>query len=330
MKCITGAIPLLFLLCSACASTIAGAPAPGMYTQTQTVQLENSDRINRFQRLATIEDVAPPEVDQLVAAAGTAPTVNGPVPVVRVVFRESVFFASGSDVPLPQAAPVFDMIAANMAHDVPDAALTILGHTDAIGGDAYNMDLSKRRALAVMQQLADRGVNIAQMSTVAIGFHQPIAPNDTPEGRALNRRVEFLISANPDANLSVVQQIPTDPDYFKLSETQPTPPQVSPVVEVYVPQPSVAPAPAMPPLAPITEPPAAPAPTLAQAPAAQVQAAPVKTPALVLTPVAPMQVRTPEQLVEAPLQPPPLLVERPLSPVAGQAPVATASNAAGN
>ena len=97
--------------------------------------------------------------------------------------------------PLPQSEKVIKLIAQNMLRDVPDAALTILGHTDSTGTDAYNIDLSRRRALAVMAMLAGDGVDPEQMTTVAIGDHQPVAPNDTPEGRALNRRVEFLISA---------------------------------------------------------------------------------------------------------------------------------------
>lgn len=65
-----------------------------------------------------------------------------------------------------------------------------MGHTDAIGTDAYNLDLSRRRAEAVMRESVARGVSSGQLSQVAIGKRQPIASNDTAEGRALNRRVE--------------------------------------------------------------------------------------------------------------------------------------------
>ena len=279
----------MLAILTGCASTIGSMPAPtaGLYTQSQTVGLENSDRINRFQRLATIDGIEAPTIDQLIAPAGTAPTVDGPVPVVRVVFREDVFFNSGSDVPLPEASPVFDMIAQNMQRDVPDAALTILGHTDAIGSDPYNMDLSARRALAVMQQLVDRGVNPAQMSTVAIGFHQPIAPNDSPEGRALNRRVEFLISANPNANLAVVQQRTTDSSFFVTSDGRSTVPKEASV-------------------------------NVFQA------TTPDANNKIHLAQVGPMTMHTPSELQEAPLKPPPLIVERAPSPLI-EAPVATAS-----
>ena len=94
-----------------------------------------------------------------------------------------------------------------MRRDVPDAQLTLLGHTDAIGSDQFNEDLSMRRARNVFQALVNRGVNPAQLSTVAIGKNQPIASNETEEGRARNRRVEFLISASQDANLASTRPV---------------------------------------------------------------------------------------------------------------------------
>ena len=105
-----------------------------------------------------------------------------------------------------------------MKGDVPDAALTVLGHTDAIGTDAYNIALSRRRAESVMAALAARGVNPAQLSEVAIGKRQPIAPNDTAAGRALNRRVEFLISPALSANLAAVQQYVASESYFETRQ----------------------------------------------------------------------------------------------------------------
>lgn len=81
----------------------------------------------------------------------------------------------------------------------------MLGHTDAVGSDEFNMGLSRRRAMNVLQELVARGVSPNQLSIVAIGMRQPIATNDTPEGRAQNRRVEFLVSRSLAANLSIVE-----------------------------------------------------------------------------------------------------------------------------
>lgn len=185
-------------------------------TQDQTAGIEEQDRVNRFKRLANIAGVIPPDVEEIVLPSGSVSFMSGPVPVVRVVFSERAFFAFDSAQPLPSSESILDVIAENMRRDVPDAALTILGHTDAIGTDSYNLDLSSRRAASVMQALIDRGVNPAQLSEVAIGKRQPIAPNDTPEGRALNRRVEFLISPALSANLAVVQQRVIPATYFLI------------------------------------------------------------------------------------------------------------------
>jgi outer membrane protein OmpA-like peptidoglycan-associated protein len=189
----------------------AAPPHTGLATQNQTVDLENADRVARFQRLARSIGVSPPIIESDVAPAGTAPGLNGPVPVVRVTFPDGVLFDSDSDQPRPEAAAILRLIAENMRRDVPDAAMTILGHTDSTASEQYNNDLSRRRALSVMRRLSSLGVDPYQMTTVAIGFHQPIASNETPEGRARNRRVEFLISANVEANLAVVQRHLTSP-----------------------------------------------------------------------------------------------------------------------
>lgn len=186
---------------------------PGGQNQ-QTAALENNDRIARFQRLSGLVGVAPPQIEQRVANPGQAPGLTQPVPVVRVVFDEGSVFDSGSDRLRPEAAPMLDIVADSMRRDVPDAQLTLLGHTDATGSDAANNELSQRRARAVFQALVNRGVNAGQLSTVAIGRNQPIAGNDTAAGRARNRRVEFLISADLEANLAVVGERPIQAAYF--------------------------------------------------------------------------------------------------------------------
>ncbi len=182
-------------------------PAP-ILAASQTVDVESADRIARFRRLAGLGVVAPPAITQVVVASGEAPGLDAPVPVVRVVFPEQALFDFDADTPRPGVGAILDLVAENMRRDVPDAQLTLLGHTDAIGSEQYNYALSARRARNVFQALVDRGVDPGQLSTVAIGKDQPIAPNDTVEGRARNRRVEFLISAYLNANLAVVRRQP--------------------------------------------------------------------------------------------------------------------------
>ena len=73
-----------------------------------------------------------------------------------------------------------------------DFKLTIIGHTDSKGSDAYNMALGMRRAIAVRDKLLEFGLNPARILGVeSRGESEPIAPNDTAEGRFENRRIEF-------------------------------------------------------------------------------------------------------------------------------------------
>lgn len=73
----------------------------------------------------------------------------------------------------------------------PGVALTIKGHTDNVGSDAYNTSLSERRANAVLTFMVNQDANPDRFTVEALGESQPIASNDTKEGRAQNRRVEI-------------------------------------------------------------------------------------------------------------------------------------------
>lgn len=72
--------------------------------------------------------------------------------------------------------------------------IEIMGHTDSDGSDAYNLDLSRRRAQAVGNHLAGKGVASMRIVTEGFGERYPVASNETPEGKQLNRRVELRLS----------------------------------------------------------------------------------------------------------------------------------------
>jgi len=78
----------------------------------------------------------------------------------------------------------------------PDTNLEIQGHTDNKGTDEYNQGLSERRAAVVATYLKGHGIASGRVKTVGFGKHSPKYTNDTESGRAQNRRVEFLITAN--------------------------------------------------------------------------------------------------------------------------------------
>jgi outer membrane protein OmpA-like peptidoglycan-associated protein/opacity protein-like surface antigen len=75
----------------------------------------------------------------------------------------------------------------------PDQKIEILGHTDNIGTDEYNMDLSERRANSVKNYLVTQGVDGNRLYTAGCGERKPVADNSTEMGRAINRRIEFSI-----------------------------------------------------------------------------------------------------------------------------------------
>jgi len=75
----------------------------------------------------------------------------------------------------------------------PTVKVELHGHTDSIGSDAYNQALSERRANAVREYLVSHGIDSGRVTSKGMGEKDPIASNETPEGRAKNRRVEFTI-----------------------------------------------------------------------------------------------------------------------------------------
>lgn len=84
--------------------------------------------------------------------------------------------------------------------------LKIYGHTDSKGTEAYNQDLSERRAQAVSNYLSARGIGSYRIQTYGYGETAPKCTNETEEGRACNRRVEFAITANKAMQQDAMQQ----------------------------------------------------------------------------------------------------------------------------
>jgi len=89
---------------------------------------------------------------------------------------------------LDKLVPVFQSYA--------DTDIVIYGYTDSTGSVEYNQTLSEQRAASVKAYLASKGLSVARFTTTGMGVADPIATNDTPEGRTQNRRVEFAIVAN--------------------------------------------------------------------------------------------------------------------------------------
>ena len=83
---------------------------------------------------------------------------------------------------------------ASAANQCSSFNISIEGHTDADGSEAYNLELSRRRAESVLDYLVANGVNAANVSGGGYGESRPVASNDTPAGMAANRRIEFIVT----------------------------------------------------------------------------------------------------------------------------------------
>jgi outer membrane protein OmpA-like peptidoglycan-associated protein len=114
---------------------------------------------------------------------------------IVINFKEQVLFSFNSDNLGSNAQSNLDKLV-NILNRYPDTDITVIGHTDSKGTDAYNQGLSERRANAVISYLRTHNIKSTRLNAKGMGESDPIATNDTEEGRARNRRVEFVITAN--------------------------------------------------------------------------------------------------------------------------------------
>ena len=90
---------------------------------------------------------------------------------------------------------VLDKVATRLKQESSTAQLTVTGHTDSVGSDAYNQKLSDRRAHSVVKYLVESGIPQGSfVSVTGAGESQPVADNKTADGRAQNRRTEIKIN----------------------------------------------------------------------------------------------------------------------------------------
>ncbi|HSN17126.1 MAG TPA: OmpA family protein [Gammaproteobacteria bacterium] len=134
------------------------------------------------------------------AAAPAAPVEMSPemeqaAELPHVILLKGVNFDHDSDVLTADSHGVLDE-AVQTLKDHPGVHVMVAGYTDNVGDAAYNVDLSHRRAESVEKYLIDHGVDSARLSAKGFGEEDPIASNDTPEGRLANRRVELIVESD--------------------------------------------------------------------------------------------------------------------------------------
>ncbi|HAH25987.1 MAG TPA: hypothetical protein DCL77_19875 [Prolixibacteraceae bacterium] len=109
-----------------------------------------------------------------------------------VVLR-NVFFDTGSYELLPESKSELKRLIDFLINN-KTLTIELEGHTDNVGSEEMNLNLSEMRAEAVYKYCVSKGIEESRMIFKGYGYSQPIASNDTPEGRALNRRTEFKIT----------------------------------------------------------------------------------------------------------------------------------------
>lgn len=136
------------------------------------------------------------EVDRSITEANKGLDALGDNPdprdVARALSRQVINFTF-DDSEIPDVnKPVLDR-AVNIMEQVPDMELLIIGHTDAIDTNEYNIPLSQRRAQAVKDYLVEQGADASRLKIKGMGESDPIATNETEQGRFRNRRIEYVV-----------------------------------------------------------------------------------------------------------------------------------------
>jgi outer membrane protein OmpA-like peptidoglycan-associated protein len=171
------------------AAWIPAGVAPGGFCAVDIGPYVEPGAVFRFVRLRDVpfsgaeSDTWPgADIDAVAVTAGAE----------RVTVPSEVLFAFDSDTLAAGAAEELGKVLRSVAAR-PGARVTVEGHTDDVGDDAYNQDLSLRRARAVVEHLVQRGVPRARLGARGLGKARPVAANDSDDGRKRNRRVEIVI-----------------------------------------------------------------------------------------------------------------------------------------
>ncbi|MBK9236525.1 MAG: OmpA family protein [Rhodoferax sp.] len=126
-------------------------------------------------------------------APAVAPAKPTPPPAAtKVTYAADAFFDTGKAVLKPEGKAKLDDLAGKVKAINLEVIIAV-GHTDSVGGDAYNQKLSVKRAEAVKAYLVTKGIEKNRVYTEGKGEKQPVADNKTKEGKAKNRRVEIEV-----------------------------------------------------------------------------------------------------------------------------------------
>lgn len=135
------------------------------------------------------------ELEKIEGAKVETVTDENNVPAIKVTFDDKILFATGKSELGDASRSALKKFASSLAQS-PETDVAIYGHTDNTGSREINQKLSEERAQAVSNYLIGQKIDPNRITTRGLAYDAPIADNSTEEGRAQNRRVEILITAN--------------------------------------------------------------------------------------------------------------------------------------
>ena len=116
---------------------------------------------------------------------------------IKITFDSGILFATNSSTLQTEAKTNISKLATILSK-YPDTNILVTGHTDSDGTEEYNQTLSEKRAKSVSDYTIAQGINSSRFSIIGLGESEPVASNETVDGKHLNRRVEIAIFANED------------------------------------------------------------------------------------------------------------------------------------
>lgn len=145
-----------------------------------------------YSEVVKIDSVFAGETKKLIVRLEPILTPDTDVPLREPIVLKNVFFKTGSAT-LDQKSHIELDRLVNLMKEEPHLMIEIRGHTDNVGAETLNLELSTKRAKSVFEYLGDHGIEVNRLTYKGFGKSQPIASNETAQGRQQNRRTEFLI-----------------------------------------------------------------------------------------------------------------------------------------
>lgn len=181
--------------------TIAPNTTSGIFTEGDTRRAVFKSGIVYLGGEVPSQAVADQLIERVAAVVGRDNVVSeyvinpaAPIPnSAPLHVADLVLFESGTAVIAEPFKPLLDL-GTRLFQVNANVTVGVIAHTDSISTDEYNLDLSQRRADAVKQYWIDAGIDPGRITAIGKGEAEPIAPNDTTDGRRLNRRAEFIVT----------------------------------------------------------------------------------------------------------------------------------------